>query len=94
MDITTISTLAQTAPDAATLIGEKAGRSIALGIGVGLGTIGPGVGLGYLFGKIIEATARQPELADEIRSNQFLYFALIEACVFYALIAGLIAFFV
>ncbi len=94
MDITTITTLAQTTADAAPLIGEKAGRSIALGIGVGLGTIGPGVGLGYLFGKIIEATARQPELADEIRSNQFLYFALIEACVFYALIAGLIAFFV
>lgn len=93
MDITTIQTIAQAAQDPA-LYGETAGRAVALGIGVGLGTIGPGVGLGYLFGKIIEATARQPELADEIRSNQFLYFALIEACVFYALIAGLIAFFV
>jgi F-type H+-transporting ATPase subunit c len=92
VDLITITTLAQVADPAA--YGETAGRAVALGIGVGLGTIGPGVGLGYLFGKIIEATARQPELADEIRSNQFLYFALIEACVFYALIAGLIAFFV
>lgn len=95
MDLTTITTLAQAVDaETAAAYGADAGRAIALGIGVGLGTIGPGVGLGYLFGKIIEATARQPELADEIRSNQFLYFALIEACVFYALIAGLIAFFV
>jgi F-type H+-transporting ATPase subunit c len=68
-------------------------RSIALGVGAGLGTIGPGVGVGYIFGKVIESVTRQPEMRDEITSIQWLGFALTEAIVFYAFIFGLIAFF-
>jgi F-type H+-transporting ATPase subunit c len=55
-------------------------KGLALGIGAGLGTIGPGIGVGYIFGKVIE-------------SVQWLGFALTEAIVFYAFIFGLIAFF-
>ncbi len=68
-------------------------QSIALGVGAGLGTIGPGVGVGYIFGKVIESVTRQPEMRDEITSIQWLGFALTEAIVFYAFIFGLIAFF-
>jgi F-type H+-transporting ATPase subunit c len=68
-------------------------KSIALGVGAGLGTIGPGVGVGYIFGKVIESVTRQPEMRDEITSIQWLGFALTEACFFYGLVAGLIAFF-
>ena len=32
--------------------GRKAGKAIALGIGAGLGTIGPGIGVGFIFGLI------------------------------------------
>jgi len=32
-------------------------------IGYGLGTLGPGIGIGYVVGKAIEAMARQPEAA-------------------------------
>ena len=71
----------------------KAIKSIALGVGAGLGTIGPGVGVGYIFGKVIESVTRQPEMRDEITSIQWLGFALTEACVFYGLVAGLLAFF-
>jgi F-type H+-transporting ATPase subunit c len=71
----------------------KAIKSIALGVGAGLGTIGPGIGVGYIFGKVIEAVTRQPEMRDEITSIQWLGFALTEAIVFYAFIFGLIAFF-
>jgi F-type H+-transporting ATPase subunit c len=71
----------------------KAIKAIALGVGAGLGTIGPGVGVGYIFGKVIEAVTRQPEMRDEITSIQWLGFALTEAIVFYAFIFGLIAFF-
>ena len=53
----------------------------------------PGIGVGYIFGKVIEAVTRQPELRDEITSIQWLGFALTEAIVFYAFIFGLIAFF-
>ena len=73
--------------------GVKAGKAIALGVGAGLGTIGPGIGVGYIFGKVIESVTRQPEMRDEITSIQWLGFALTEACFFYGLVAGLIAFF-
>ena len=72
---------------------RKAGKAIALGVGAGLGTIGPGIGVGYIFGKVIESVTRQPEMRDEITSIQWLGFALTEAIVFYAFIFGLIAFF-
>ncbi len=46
-----------------------------------------------LFGKVVEAVARQPEMKDEIASTQWLGFALTEACFFYGLVGGFIAFF-
>jgi F-type H+-transporting ATPase subunit c len=46
-----------------------------------------------LFGKVIESVTRQPEMRDEIASIQWLGFALTEACFFYGLVGGLIAFF-
>ena len=46
-----------------------------------------------LFGKVIEAITRQPEMRDEITSIQWLGFALTEAIFFYGLVGGLIAFF-
>ena len=37
-----------------------AGKAIALGVGAGIGTIGPGIGVGFIFGKVIESVTRQP----------------------------------
>jgi F-type H+-transporting ATPase subunit c len=91
VDPTTITLIAQAADPAA--YGTDAGKAIALGVGAGLGTIGPGIGVGYIFGKVIESVTRQPEMRDEITSIQWLGFALTEAIVFYAFIFGLIAFF-
>ncbi len=58
-----------------------------------MGAFGAAIGIGYIFGKVIEAVSRQPEMRDEITSIQWLGFALTEACVFYGLVAGLLAFF-
>jgi F-type H+-transporting ATPase subunit c len=68
-------------------------KSIAHGIGAGLGSIGAGIGVGFIFGKVIESVTRQPEMRDEITSIQWLGFALTEAVAFYTFIFGLIAFF-
>jgi F-type H+-transporting ATPase subunit c len=68
-------------------------RALELGLATGLGAIGPGIGVGFIFGKVIESVTRQPEMRDEITSIQWLGFALTEAIVFYAFIFGLIAFF-
>ena len=70
-----------------------AGKSIALGIGAGLGSIGAGIGVGIIFGKEIESVARQPEMKDELQQIRWLGFALTEAVAFYTFIFGLIAFF-
>jgi F-type H+-transporting ATPase subunit c len=71
--------------------GVTAGLGIA--IGGGLGAVGAGVGIGIIFGKVIESVTRQPEMRDEITSIQWLGFALTEACFFYGLVGGFIAFF-
>ena len=71
---------------------KKGLQAIALGVGAGLGTIGPGIGVGFIFGKVIESVTRQPEMRDEITSIQWLGFALTEACFFYGLVAGLLSY--
>ncbi len=92
MDLSVINTLAATVAENEA-IGRKAGKAIALGVGGGLGAVGAGVGIGIIFGKVIESVTRQPEMRDEITGIQWLGFALTEACFFYGLVAGLIAFF-
>ncbi|MET9769097.1 ATP synthase F0 subunit C [Streptomyces rubiginosohelvolus] len=48
-------------------------------IGYGLAAIGPGVGIGIIFGNGVQAIARQPEAAGLIRQNMLLGFAVVEA---------------
>jgi F-type H+-transporting ATPase subunit c len=93
LDLDTINLIAQQSAAANEVIGQKAGRAIALGVGAGGGAAGAGAGIGMLFGKVIESVTRQPEMRDEIASIQWLGFALTEACFFYGLVGGLIAFF-
>ena len=76
-----------------TVLAQQDGKAIALGLGTGLGAIGPGAGVGYIFGKTIESVTRQPEMRSEIQSIMWLGFALTEAIVFYALMMSLVAFF-
>jgi F-type H+-transporting ATPase subunit c len=67
-------------------------KSLAMGVAGGMGAIGAGVGIGIVFGKVIESTTRQPEMREEITSIQWLGFALTEACFFYGLVSGLLAY--
>jgi F-type H+-transporting ATPase subunit c len=75
-------------------IGQKAGEAIALGAGAGGGAAGAGAGIGAVFSASIQAKTRQPELTSSINSDQWLGFALTEACFFYGLVGGFIAAFV
>lgn len=47
-------------------------------IGYGLAAIGPGLGIGYLVGKAIEGTARQPEVGGRLQVLMFLGLAFVE----------------
>ena len=91
--LTAINTATEVGAADPTTYGQKAGRAIALGAGAGGGAAGAGAGIGMLFGKVVESVARQPEMKDEIASIQWLGFALTEACFFYGLVGGFIAFF-
>jgi F-type H+-transporting ATPase subunit c len=48
-------------------------------IGYGLAAIGPGIGIGYLVGQSVQAMARQPEMAGNVRTTMFLGIAFCEA---------------
>ncbi len=72
---------------------QDAGRAIALGVGAGGGAAGAGAGIGAVFNASIQSKTRQPELRAEVERDQWLGFALTEACFFYGLVGGFIAFF-
>ena len=46
---------------------------------IGLGALGAAVGMGLLGGKLIEGTARQPELGPMLQGKMFLLAGLIDA---------------
>lgn len=48
-------------------------------IGYGLGAVGPGIGIGILVGQSVQAMARQPEMAGQVRTTMFLGLAFAEA---------------
>ncbi|HET7170787.1 MAG TPA: ATP synthase F0 subunit C [Gaiellales bacterium] len=70
----------------------NAAKALELGLATGFGAIGPGVGVGFIFGKTIEAVGRQPELRGELQGLMWLGFALTEAIVFYALAMAFVAY--
>ena len=59
-----------------------AGNTVSGSLGAvayGLAAIGPGVGIGLIFGHAIEAMARQPEATGRITQYMWIGFALAEA---------------
>lgn len=60
--------------------------AIAIGIMMGLCVIGPAIAQGMVAGKAMDAIARQPEAAGEIRSTMILALGLIEALTIYGLL--------
>ncbi len=69
-------------------------RLLAMGLAMGIGGLGPGIGLGIVAGKAVEAIGRNPEAASEIRTNMILGAAFTEAIAIYALVVSLIIKFV
>jgi F-type H+-transporting ATPase subunit c len=56
-------------------------------VGYGLAAIGPGAGIGLIFGHAIEAMARQPEATGRITSYMWIGFALTEALALIGFVA-------
>ena len=60
------------------------------GLAYGLAAIGPGIGIGYLVGKSVEAMARQPEAAGMVRTTMFLGIAFTEALALFGFVLAFI----
>ncbi len=65
-------------------------KTLGMAIAVGLGVIGPGIGLGILVGKALEAIGRNPEAAGKITSTMFIGIAVTDALAIFALVIGFI----
>lgn len=69
-------------------------KLLASALAIGLAALGPGLGLGMIGGKAMEALGRNPEAADRIFVPMILGLAFTEAVAIYGLVVALIIRFV
>jgi F-type H+-transporting ATPase subunit c len=74
--------------------GVDAARMIGAALAIGLGALGPGIGLGMAVRGAMEALGRNPEAAGDIRTTLIIGAALAEAVAIYAFVIAIIIAFV
>jgi F-type H+-transporting ATPase subunit c len=72
----------------------EAAKFLATALAIGLGALGPGIGIGMIGSKAVEALGRNPEAESAIRTTMILAIAFAEAVAIYALVVALIIKFV
>lgn len=65
-------------------------KMLATALAIGFGAIGPGIGIGMIGSKAVEALGRNPEAESLITTNMILAIAFAEAVAIYALVIALI----
>ena len=69
-------------------------KSLAAALAIAVGALGPGLGIGLLASKAMEAIGRNPEAAPKIQTAMILAIAFTEAIAIYALVVALVIKFV
>ncbi len=69
-------------------------RFIAAALAIGIGSIGPALGIGRIVGSAMEALGRNPEAQPAIQTNMILGVAFAEAIAIYALVVAIMIGFV
>jgi F-type H+-transporting ATPase subunit c len=64
-------------------------KQLAAGLAIGLGAIGPGIGIGLAANGALQAIGRNPEAGGQIQVNMVLGFAFAESVAIYALVVAL-----
>jgi len=72
----------------------EAAKWLAVGITMGLGILGPGLGIGLIGAAAMNALGRNPEARGPILTNMILAVAFAEALGIYCLITGILLVFV
>lgn len=70
--------------------GGAEASNLGNGLVYGLGAIGPGLGIGYLVGKTVEAMARQPEMQGQLQTTMFIGVAFVEALALFGFVLAFI----
>ena len=68
-------------------------KYLAAAICMGIGSIAPALGEGLAVSKALESMARQPEMANDLRTNMILGCAVTETTGIYALVISLLILF-
>jgi F-type H+-transporting ATPase subunit c len=66
---------------------------LAAALAIGLGAIGPGIGIGLIAKGALDSIGRNPDATDKIRTNMLLAIAFAEAVAIYAFVIALIVLF-
>ena len=72
----------------------KAACAIGAGLCMGIGAIGPALGEGNAVGQALDGMARQPEMANTLRTNMILGCAITESTGIYSLVVALVLLFI
>ena len=65
-------------------------KSIGAGLTIAIGTIGPGIGIGLIAARAVEAIGRNPEAQGKIQQMMILGIAFTEALAIFALLFAFI----
>lgn len=76
------------------ILAAEALVGLGAAIGAGVAAIAAGMGIGKIGSSAMEAIARQPEAAGDIRSNMIVIAALVEGVALFAVIVCVLALFV
>ena len=68
-------------------------QTLAAGVAIGVGAIGPGLGIGLAVRGAMEAIGRNPEASGDIRTTLIIGAALAEAVAIYAFLTALLILF-
>ena len=68
------------------ILAAEALVGLGASIGAGIAAIAAGIGIGKIGSSAMEAIARQPEAAGDIRSNMIVIAALVEGVALFAVI--------
>jgi F-type H+-transporting ATPase subunit c len=94
MPLEILSSMASSVVAQTEAISEETMKLLAAGIAIGLGVIGPGIGIGLLGAAAMNAIGRNPEARGAILTNMILAIAFAEALGIYALVVAAILLFV
>ena len=84
------SSVAAEAHEAREAISAETMKLLAAGLAIGLGVIGPGIGIGLLGAAAMNAIGRNPEARGAILTNMILAIAFAEALGIYALVVAVL----